>query len=439
VSESQTPAADGTNGRQSLRGLLQPAMVMCRLCGRATKGEFFRCGTGCRGEVQFDYPHRIRHLPASARSMWDFGDRLPVRDSRNIVSLGEGMTPLLSACSFPERAVFWKNEGANPTGSQKDRAVSVAISVAREHGFERVVTASTGSVGLACAAYCARADLPCVVLVPSGTPVERLRPILAFGAKVVLVDTTFEHIEQVLATLDPLRWYQASTIQRRNCYQSEGPKTIAYEIVLQLGHAPDWLVVPVGGGGTLFGIWKGFDELQRDGLIDKTPRMIAVQGRTFNFLERVGIVQAIDEKEVAHLIPDERAMSVLRNLKHGFPPDAHSAMRALQATAGHIISVTDEEALAAQLAFARCEGIFCEPSAAVTQVAVSHAIDQGWVAPRDSIVGIITGSGMREPGVLSHLQPFFAATIDEAALERIVRAQQDPPASRHLHNAVSFF
>lgn len=418
---SQTPIAEDTNGGRSLRGLLPPAMVSCRQCGRATNGEFFRCRTGCRGDIEFDYPHRVRHLPASAQSMWDFGDRLPVRDPRNVVSLGEGMTPLLSANSFPERAVFWKNEGANPTGSQKDRAVSVAISVALEHGFERVVTASTGSVGLACAAYCARAALPCVVLVPSGTPVERLRPILAFGAKVILVDTTFEHIEHVLATLDPLRWYQASTIQRRNCYQSEGPKTIAYEIVLQLGHAPDWLVVPVGGGGTLFGIWKGFDELQRDGLIDKTPRMIGVQSRSFNFLERVGIVEAIDETEVAHLIPDERVMSVLRNLKHGFPPDAHSAMRALQATAGQILSVTDEEALSAQVTFARREGIFCEPSAAVTQVAVCRAIDQGWVAPGDSIVGIITGAGMREPGVLSHLEPCFAAAIDEATLERIVR------------------
>jgi threonine synthase len=353
--------------------------------------------------------------------MWDFGDRLPVRDSRNIVSLGEGMTPLLSASSLAQHDVFWKNEGANPTGSQKDRAISVAISVAKEHGFERVVTASTGSVGLACAAYCARADMPCVVLVPSGTPVERLRPILAFGAKVILVDTTFEQIERVLATLDPSRWYQASTIQRRNCYQSEGPKTIAYEIALQLGRAPDWLVVPVGGGGTLFGIWKGFDELHRDGVIDKTPRMIGVQGRSFNFLERVGIVEAIDEDKVAHLIPDERVMSVLRNLKHGFPPDAHSVMRALQATAGRIVSVTDEEALSAQLSFARREGIFCEPSAAVTQVAVSRAIDEGWIAPADSVVGVITGSGMREPGVLSHLEPCYAATIDEVTLERIAR------------------
>jgi len=400
---------------------MRSAIVSCRKCGSAASGDFFRCRNGCPGDVRFDYPDRVRHLPASAQSMWDFGDRLPVRDPRNVVSLGEGMTPLLSSRSFPEQAVFWKNEGANPTGSQKDRALSVAISVAREHGFERVVTASTGSVGLACAAYCARAALPCVVLVPKGTPVERLRPIMAFGARVVLVDTTFEHIEHVLATLDPLRWYQASTIQRRNCYQSEGPKTIAFEIVLQLGRAPNWVAVPVGGGGTLFGIWKGFDELLRDGVIDRMPRMLGIHARSFNFLERVGITAHIDEHESAPLVPDEREMTILRNLKHGFPPDAHSAMHALHETGGRIVSVTDEEALPAQLAFARSEGIFCEPSAAVAPVAVARAIDAGWIAPGESVVGIVTGSGLREPGVLSHLEPRYAAMIDEAELERIVR------------------
>lgn len=417
----QTPSGAGNAGGCPRGEARQAATISCRQCGRVTRGEFFRCRSGCPGDIQFDYPQRARQLPAGARSMWDFGDRLPVREARNVVSLGEGMTPLLPARSFPDRSVYWKNEGANPTGSQKDRALSVAISVAREHGFERVVTASTGSVGLACAAYCARAALPCVVLVPKSTPVERLRPIIAFGAKVVLVDTTFEHIEYVLATLDPLRWYQASTIQRRNCYQSEGPKTIAYEIVLQMGRAPDWLVVPVGGGGTLFGIWKGFDELHRDALIDRMPRLLGVHARSFNFLERVGIVATIDESAVAPLIPDEREATVLRNLKHGFPPDAHSAMRALHATNGRVTSVTDDEALSAQLAFARREGILCEPSAAVVPVAVARAIDQGWIGHGESVVGIVTGSGLREPGVLSHLEPHYATAIDEAELERIVR------------------
>lgn len=414
------PVADGTSSAPALTGGSEPASVSCGQCGRRSKDEFFRCCADCRGDVRFDYPCRGRHLPPTAQSMWDFGDRLPVHESRNVVSLGEGMTPLLAAHIFPECSVFWKNEGANPTGSQKDRAVSVAISVAREHGFERVVTASTGSVGLACAAYCARAAMPCVVVMPNGASAERLRPMLALGAKAVVVNATFGEIEHALAALDPSRWYQASTIQRRNCYQSEGPKTIAYEILLQMGRAPDWLVVPVGGGGTLFGIWKGFDELRRDGLIDRTPRIIGVQARSFNFLERVGIRAAIDESEVLPLVPDERETTVSRNLKHGFPPDAHSAMRALHATNGAVLSVTDEEALSAQLTLARREGIFCEPSAAVALAAVARAFAQGWIASGDSVVGVVTGSGFRELGVLSDLKPHHAAVINEAELERLL-------------------
>jgi threonine synthase len=394
-------------------------LIACQQCGRTSEGAFFPPCPECRGDIRFTYPNAAPSLCEAPKSIWDFADRLPLQDRANIVSLGEGMTPLLEARSFADRAVFWKNEGANPTGSQKDRALSVAISVAREHRFERVVTASTGSVGLSCAAYCARADMPCLVVVPRGTPVERLRPMLAFGAQVVLAEATFEEIEQTLARLDPARWYQASTIQRRNCYQSEGPKTIAYEIVLQHGQAPDWIVVPIGGGGTLFGIWKGFDELRRAGLIERVPRFLGVQARAFNFLERIGIRSTIDEALVADLIPDERATTIARNLKHGFPPDAHSAMRALHASGGRIVSVSDEEALAAQRLLAAGDGLFCEPSSAVTQVAIAHALERGWIARDESAVGILTGSGFREPSVLSELEPVTVGVITELALETI--------------------
>lgn len=405
---------------QTLDLRTQPTSVSCGQCTRSTTEAFFRTCVECRGEVRFNYPDRNRSLPRNPQTMWDFADRLPVHDSRNVVSLGEGMTPLLQARSYPHGNVHWKNEGINPTGSQKDRAVSVAISVAREHGFERVVTASTGSVGLSCAAYCARAGMPCVILMPMNVPVERVRPMLAYGAKAMLVDATFEDIEHILDNLDPARWYQASTIQRRNCYQSEGPKTIAYEIVIQMGRAPDWVVVPIGGGGSLFGIWKGFEELRHDGLTERTPRMLGVQARSFNFFERIGVLQSIDENQLASLVPDERTETLLRNLKHGFPPDAHGAMRALHDTGGRVLSVTDDEALAAQLALARRDGIFCEPSSAVSLVAIERALAQGWIGPEESVVGVITGSGLREPGVLSKLEPLRVSSVDEAALDRLV-------------------
>jgi threonine synthase len=396
------------------------SLIRCTQCGRGCQGQFFRACSDCRGDIRFDYPERSRRLPKAVSSMWDFADRLPVSNPRNIVTLGEGATALLPANSFPDRTVLWKMESDNPTGSQKDRAVSVAISVAREHGFKRVVTASTGSVGVACAAYSARAGLPCVVLVPNGTPVERLQPMLALGAQVMLLNATFDEIDHILAALDPTRWYQASTIQRRNCYQSEGPKTIAYEILLQMDRCPDWLVVPVGGGGTLFGIWKGFCELHRDGLIDRLPRLLGVQAESFNFLERLGIRPSFDEQEFASLAPDEHVSTILRNLKHGIPPDAHSAMRALHATNGRACSVSDEAALAAQLSLARNEGIFCEPSASVTAAAVVHAIDRDWIASDHSVVGIITGSGFREPAIVSTLEPSRGTVRGEADLEELI-------------------
>lgn len=246
--------------------------------------------------------------------------------------------------------------------------------------------------------------------------------MLAFGAKVVTTDETFERIEQVLSRLDPARWYQASTIQRRNCYQSEGPKTIAYEITLQVGHSPDWLIVPLGGGGTLFGIWKGFNDLLAEGLVERVPRFLGVQAHAFNFLERIGISATIDEASCSHLVPDEKTATVCRNLKHGFPPDAYSAMRALHATEGKVVSVTDEDALAAQRRLAHEEGLFCEPSSAVVPVALRRALSEGWVRPEETVVGVITGSGLREPGVLSDLEPTRIAELSVSAIERLAPA-----------------
>lgn len=397
-----------------------PVGVSCTQCGRSEAGPRFQTCRDCSGDIRFAYPQRERELPATLRSMWDFADRLPVQDPANIVTLGEGATPLLPARLFEGREVYWKNEGANPTGSQKDRAISVAISVAKEAGFERVVTVSTSSVGFACAAYCARAGFPCVVLVPKGTPAERLRPMLAFGAQVAVIEATFTEIEGMLDAINLTGWYEASTIQKRNCYQSEGPKTIAFEIVQQLEKAPDWVVVPMGGGGTLSGIWKGFEELKRDGLIDRVPRLLAVQSRRFNLFERYGIRSSILEDDVSSLIPDESEVTVLRNLKHAYPPDAASAMRALHATNGTVISVTDKDALSAQLAIARSDGIFCEPSSAVAAAAIARAIDDGLAKRDECIVGLLTGSGLRETSVLSTLEPKSLSRIDEGTLEQLV-------------------
>ena len=334
-------------------------------------------------------------LPKSPRSMWDWAEFLPI-PAAAAVTLGEGMTPLLPSCLPLGAAVRWKVEARNPTGSQKDRPMSVAISHARLTGACAIVAASTGSAGLACAAYAARAGLCCVVLVPRGTPRERLIPMACHGASVITVDGSFEDIEDVLAKLDPDRWYQASTVARVNAVQAEAPKTIAFEIQHQLGALPDWLVVPVGGGATIAGIWRGCLELQEMGIARRLPRLAGIQPTAFDAIDRAF---RTGRRSLAELDGSELPGSgdtILRNLKHRLPPDGDLALDAIRASGGTTITVTDAAALAGQGRLAAIDGLFCEPSSAVVVDAVERLFGAGAITEGQSVVGLLTGSGMRE-------------------------------------------
>jgi threonine synthase len=354
--------------------------------------------------------------------MWAYRQLLPLADSANIVTLGEGDTPLVPAHGTWRCRLFWKNEGLNPTGSHKDRALALAVSRAREVKAPRVVIASTGSAGLAAAAYCARAGLPCLVLVPQDTPSERLSPMTLLGARVVEVQGTFLQIERLLDALegDP-SWYDATTTRIANPFQAEAPKTIAYEIVRQLGGVPDWLVVPVGGGATLFGLWRGFEDLARAGRIARSPRLASAQPARFNTLERALDQGLHTSSQLAPIAMDEGVETILRNLKHGFPPDAPDALRALRSSGGLATSVTDDAARRAQARVGSEEGIFCEPSAAAAAAAIDTLTRTGRVAPSDTVVCVLTGSGFREVGGLPPVTPVrLAPDAGPDALDRIV-------------------
>lgn len=179
--------------------------------------------------------------------------------------------------------VYWKDETKNPTGSQKDRAMAVAVSAGQQRGARRLIMASTGSAGFACSAYAARAGLDCCIFCPAETAVERLMGMWTYGAHILPVEGSFEELIEIIATARE-RWgyYETTTYRRANPYQAEAPKTIAYELVEQLGgRAPDAVIVPVGGGGTLAGIARGFAELQGAGVIARVPRLVAVQNVHF--------------------------------------------------------------------------------------------------------------------------------------------------------------
>jgi threonine synthase len=394
-------------------------VTRCRVCARAARSLAETRCEACGGTLGFAY-RAPADWPAHPGRVWDYADLLPLPRDVTPVSLGEGGTPLVSSRRPGAAQVWWKCEGANPTGSQKDRAVSLAFTHARAIGARRVAVASTGSVGLACAAYGARAGLPCVILMPRDTPAERMKPMLAFGATVAAVDATFDAIEGLLRALDA-SWYQASTIAALSPYQAEGPKTIAYEVVAQLGHAPDWFVVPVGGGGTLAGIWRGFQDLKRIGRIDRLPRMASVQTRTFNALE-IGFARGLTTMDELHAVAaDEARETIARNLKHGVPPDALAALAALRESDGAAISVGEDAIRAWHLRLASEEGIFAEPSCAAAPAGIEALVAAGRIAAGDRVVALITGSGLREPGALPPAAPVqLAASVTPADLDRLV-------------------
>ena len=218
--------------------------------------------------------------------MWRFAGLLPLCDERHVVTLDEGGTPLLPSRLELGCTVYWKDETRNPTGSQKDRALSVAISKAREFNVPATLVVSTGSVALSCAAYAARAGIPCGVVMTKDAPLERVFPVAALGATIFQVAGSIEEgIALLQDACTQYRLYEASTYRRGNPYQNEGIKTIGFETYLDLGRVPDWIVVPVGGGGTIAAIWRAFGELRAMGLIDRLPRMAGVQPRHYNALE----------------------------------------------------------------------------------------------------------------------------------------------------------
>ncbi len=342
---------------------------------------------------------------------------LPVARADSIVSLGEGGTPLLSAISAFEPSTYWKDETRNPTGSMKDRALSVIFSKGKELGKTRAVIASTGSAGLAAAAYGARAHIAVTVLVPPGTPATRITAMAVFGARVLAVDREFEAITDVLARArNEFGWYEATTACALNPFQSAGPRTIAYEIDEQLGATPDAVLVPIGGGSTLGAIWRGFRDLVSFGRRARAPRMYGVQNVKFNALE-VALREGLRTRQALEALGiDETRSTLTPNLKHAVPPDWDSALAAVRESGGDIVSVTDEQALAAQAELATTEGLFVEPSSAVVLPALRKLHGAGALRTCRTVVAILTGSGLRDVPLLAPTAGLAprAVTISEA-------------------------
>jgi threonine synthase len=336
--------------------------------------------------------------------MWKYFPRLPVLEKSSIVSLGEGGTPRLPASRLGaalglERLTI-KDETRNPTGSFKDRMLAVGISRAKELGKSTVAVQSSGNVAAAAAAYAAKAGLAAKVFVPRSVPEEKLAQILMYGAELFRIDeaspsAVFELMDEAARRFD---WHVVATTALHNPFTLEGSKTIAYEL---RSDVPDWLVVPVGGGGNLGSLWRGFREMKALGAIERLPRLAGVQAEgCAPFVEAVRL--GLSWKDAARRRwPSIR--TVCGAIADDVVFDAHIAVPALVESGGVALAVSDEETLEAEKLLASTEGLFVEPSSATGVAALRKLVERGTLSPAESVCCLATGSGFKDMGAAKTL------------------------------------
>jgi threonine synthase len=329
---------------------------------------------------------------------------LPVSDMTPVVTLLEGGTPLVPAPNLSGRVgarVFLKVEGANPTGSFKDRGMTVAISKAVEEGAKAVVCASTGNTSASAAAYAARAGVTCAVLIPDGyIALGKLAQALIHGARVLQIRGNFDSALDIVRQLG--EHAPVTIVNSINPYRIEGQKTGAMEIVDALGDAPDVHCIPVGNAGNITAYWKGYREYQDAGLVSRLPRMLGFQA--------AGAAPIV----LGH--PVEQPETVATAIRIGRPASWYGATAAASESGGGIFAVSDDEILEAYRYVAQCESIFCEPASAAS---VAGLLKVG-VPEGATVVCVLTGHGLKDPDIAIS-QIAVPTTVDADA--RAIRAE----------------
>src|SRR3954468_3986549 len=311
----------------------------------------------------------------------EYREFLPVTDATPVVTLHEGATPLIPAPRLSERVggrVYLKYEGLNPTGSFKDRGMTVAISKAAEEGAKAVVCASTGNTSASAAAYAARAGLTCAVLIPDGyIALGKLAQALIHGARVLQVRGNFDDALRIVRELGDRE--PVTVVNSINPYRIEGQKTGAFEVVDVLGDAPDVHCIPVGNAGNITAYWKGYLEYRQAGRSTRLPRMLGFQA--------AGAAPVVPGHPIEH--PDTIATAI----RIGNPASWYGATAAASESGGLIDAVTDEEILAAYRFLAENESVFCEPASAAS---VAGLLKTG-VPEGSTVVCVLTGHGLKDP------------------------------------------
>ncbi|MCU0517976.1 MAG: threonine synthase [Oscillatoria sp. Prado101] len=310
---------------------------------------------------------------------------LPVSDTTPVVTLLEGNTPLIPVPSIAQLVgrqvrVFVKYDGLNPTGSFKDRGMTMAISKAKESGAQAVICASTGNTSASAAAYARRGGMRAFVLIPDGyVALGKLAQALVYGAEVLSIKGNFDRALEIVQEMSAK--YPVTLVNSLNPYRLEGQKTAAFEIADALGDAPDWLCLPVGNAGNITAYWMGFCQYQQAGICQQLPRMMGFQA--------AGAAPLVIGQPVAH--PETLATAI----RIGNPASWEKAVAAAAASQGQFNAVTDAEILEAYRLLASCEGIFCEPASAASVAGLLKVKDQ--VPAGATVVCVLTGNGLKDP------------------------------------------
>jgi len=312
---------------------------------------------------------------------------LPITDVSGIVSLNEGNTPLIKTIRLKDYInkdieIYLKYEGLNPSGSFKDRGMTVAISKALEEEGKAVICASTGNTSASAAAYAAKGGLKAYVLIPEGKiALGKLAQAVMHGAKVIQVEGNFDEALSIVREISEK--YPVTMVNSLNPYRIEGQKTAAFEVCDQLGFVPTFHALPVGNAGNITAYWKGFKEYKSSGKTDSLPKMIGFQAE--------GAAPIVRGKVVKN--PETLATAI----RIGNPASWKRAEAARDESGGIIDMVSDEEIISAYQLIARYEGIFCEPASAASVAGVIKLNGKGYFKKGDSIVCTLTGHGLKDP------------------------------------------
>jgi threonine synthase len=361
-----------------------------------------------------------KRLDGRPLSMWRYHELLPV-DPEQAVTLGEGMTPLVRVPTLARklglRELYVKNETQNPTWSFKDRLASAAVSAARGLNMRVITGSSSGNAGAATAAYAARAGLPCVMFSTQQFPLAMKVQMAIYGTKLVAVPTIQDRWRMVEACVDQLGWFPVTVfvypLVGSSPYGIDGYKTMAFEIVEQLGRVPDDVVYPVGAGDAFSGGWQGFLLWRKLGYAENLPRMVAAE--VFGPLQHA-LDENLDQVEEVPWGPTV-------GISVGLNTSALQGLNVLRESDGLAARASDEEMMAMQRDLAASEGIYAEASSVLSLAVVKRLVDEGRLDPDRTVVAVLTSSGLKDPETTQRHLPDIQ--VAEPTLEGLARFLQD--------------